>query len=118
MRKAWAGRPATTQRPVITSYSIHYTKLYDVVVSNGLNVLGLQHVASNVAALLHATPALIIGWLGTFGRRATPLSGTARAGLALGLLGVLLVLDPGDGFAQGGALGWQLVILLGCAGFV
>lgn len=88
-----------------------------VVVSNGLNVLGLQHVASNVAALLNATPALIIGWLGTFGARGTPLSGTARAGLGLGLLGVLLVLDPGDGFTQGGALGWQLVILLGCVGW-
>ena len=88
-----------------------------VVVSNGLNVLGMQHVASNVVALLNATPALIIGWLGTFGRRATPLSGSARAGLGLGLLGVLLVLDPADGFIDGGALGWQLVILVGCVGW-
>jgi drug/metabolite transporter (DMT)-like permease len=88
-----------------------------VVISNGLNVLAMQHVASNVAALLNATPALIIGWLGTFGRRATPLSGAARAGLALGLLGVLLVLDPGDEFAPGGALGWQLAILVGCTGW-
>ena len=88
-----------------------------VVISNGINVLGMQHVASNVVALLNATPALIIGWLGTFGRRATPLSGPARAGLVLGLLGVLLVLDPGDEFTRGSTLGWQLVILIGCTGW-
>jgi drug/metabolite transporter (DMT)-like permease len=88
-----------------------------VVISNGLNVLGMQHVASNVVALLNATPALIIGWLGTFGRRATPLSGPARAGLGLGLLGVLLVLDAGDEFTRSSALGWQLVILVGCTGW-
>jgi drug/metabolite transporter (DMT)-like permease len=88
-----------------------------VVISNGINVLGMQHVASNVVALLNATPALIIGWLGTFGRRATPLSGPARTGLGLGLLGVLLVLDPGDEITRGSSLGWQLVILVGCTGW-
>jgi drug/metabolite transporter (DMT)-like permease len=88
-----------------------------VVISNGINVLGMQHVASNVVALLNATPALIIGWLGTFGRRATPLSGPARTGLGLGLLGVLLVLDPGDEFTRASSLGWQLVILIGCTGW-
>ena len=87
-----------------------------IVLSNGCNVLGMQHVASNVSALLNATPALIIGWLGTFGRRATPLSGAARSGLILGLIGVLLVLDTGHGSGTG-SFGWQLVILAGCVGW-
>lgn len=88
-----------------------------VVISNGINVLGMQHVASNVVALLNATPALIIGWLGSFGRRGTALSGPARIGLGLGLLGVLLVIDPGDELARESPLGWQLVILVGCTGW-
>jgi drug/metabolite transporter (DMT)-like permease len=90
--------------------------LGSIVVSNGCNVLGLQHVASNVAALLNATPALIIAWLGTFGERASPLSGTARAGLLLGLVGVALILAPRGGAAPGG-LAWPGVILLGCLGW-
>jgi len=87
-----------------------------IVVSNGCNVLGMQYVASNVAALLNATPALIIPWLGTFGQRASPLAGPAKAGLALGILGVALVLAPRDTSAAGSLL-WPGVILVGCVGW-
>jgi len=88
-----------------------------IVVSNGCNVLGMQHVASNISALLNTTPALWIAWLGTLGRRATPLGPPARVGLAAGLAGVVLVLVPGGDGVPGSALGWQLVILLGCVGW-
>ena len=88
-----------------------------IIVSNGCNVVAMQHVASNVAALLNATPALIITWLGTFGRRATPLSARAWIGLAIGFAGVALVLTPPAGTALLDRLGWQLLILVGCVGW-
>jgi drug/metabolite transporter (DMT)-like permease len=88
-----------------------------VLVSNGFNVLAMQHVASNVSAVLNATPALMIAWLGTFGHRASPLSGTARLGLVTGFGGVLLVLWPDDLAALGAGLRWQLLILVGCLGW-
>ena len=88
-----------------------------IVVSNGCNVVALQHVASNVAALLNATPALWIAWLGTFGRRATSLSRQAKAGLAVGFAGTAMVLAPGPGGSWTAALGWQALILVGCLGW-
>lgn len=88
-----------------------------IVVSNGFNVVAMQHVASNVSAVLNATPALMIAWLATFGRRAAPLSGSARLGLATGLGGVLLVLWPDDVTVLGAGIRWQLLILVGCFGW-
>ncbi len=88
-----------------------------IVVSNGCNVVALQHVASNVAALLNATPALWIAWLGTFGRRATPLSRQAKLGLAVGFAGTAMILSPGPGGSWSAALGWQVLILVGCLGW-
>ncbi len=84
-----------------------------VLFSNACHVIAMQHVQSNTAALLNATPALWIAWLGTFGRRRSHLSSTARLGLLIGLAGVVLVLAPKGGFQLAG-LGWQLLILLGC----
>ncbi len=88
-----------------------------IVVSNGCNVLAMQHVASNVAALLNVTPALWIAWLGTFGPRAAALTRRSKAGIALGFAGTALVLTPGPGGSYFTALGWQLVILVGCVGW-
>ncbi|MBP6513673.1 MAG: EamA family transporter [Steroidobacteraceae bacterium] len=110
----WRGeRPPRVRREWRTAA---LTGLFTVVASNGTNVLAMQHVPSNVAAMLNATPALWIAWLGTMGRRAVPLSGMARAGLLVGLLGVALILWP-----KGGLLPpdfrWQFVILLGCLGW-
>ena len=84
-----------------------------VLFSNACHVIAMQHVQSNTAAFLNATPALWIAWLGTFGHRRKPLSGTAQIGLLVGLAGVLFVLAPKGGFHLAG-LGWQLLILLGC----
>lgn len=84
-----------------------------VLFSNACHVLAMQHVQSNTAAFLNATPALWIAWLGTVGPRGRPLTGTQQAGILVGLAGVLLILAPRGGFHAAG-IGWQLLILLGC----
>ena len=84
-----------------------------VLFSNACHVIAMQTVQSNTAALLNATPALWIAWLGTFGPRKRPLSGAQQLGLMVGLAGVLMILAPKGGFHVAG-LGWQLLILLGC----
>jgi drug/metabolite transporter (DMT)-like permease len=84
-----------------------------VMFSNACHVIAMQYVQSNTAALLNATPALWIAWLGTLGPRKRKLSGTQQAGLLVGLAGVLLILSPRGGFQVAG-IGWQLLILLGC----
>jgi drug/metabolite transporter (DMT)-like permease len=84
-----------------------------VLFSNACHVIAMQYVQSNTAALLNATPALWIAWLGTFGPKRRPLSAAQQAGLLVGLAGVLLILAPKGGFYAAG-LGWQLLILLGC----
>ena len=66
--------------------------LLAVLFTNACHVIAMQHVQSNTAALLNATPALWIAWLGTFGHRRSHLSGTARLGLLVGFAGVMLVL--------------------------
>jgi drug/metabolite transporter (DMT)-like permease len=110
----WRSGPPRLDREELRHVSL--VALGSIVVSNGCNVLGMQHVASNVSALLNATPALIIAWLGTFGQRASPLPGLAKAGLVLGLAGVALVLAPRDTSATGSLL-WPGVILVGCVGW-
>jgi drug/metabolite transporter (DMT)-like permease len=87
--------------------------LLGVFLNNAPHVVAMQHVASNQAALLNATPALWIAWLGTFGRNGHPLDAPTQSGLALGCVGVVLLLLPHDASALQG-LGWQLVILLAC----
>ena len=84
-----------------------------VLFSNACHVIAMQTVQSNTAALLNASPALWIAWLGTFGPRKRPLTGAQQLGLTVGLAGVLMILAPQGGFRVAG-LGWQLLILLGC----
>lgn len=110
----WRSGPPILTRGEIRHIAI--VALGAVVVSNGCNMLGIQHVASNVAALLNATPALIIAWLGTLGPRPSPLPAAAKLGLALGFAGVALVLAPGGASAPG-QLGWSALILVGCLGW-
>lgn len=111
----WRGGPPRLSRAELRS--ILAVAAGTVVVSNGLHMLGMRYVASNVGALLNASPAFIIAWLGTFGRRATPLSAAAKTGLVLGFAGVALVLSPGTGSAGASSLPWSLVILVGCLGW-
>ncbi len=107
----WRGGP-----PVLSRIELRHVlamAFLSVLFSNACHVIAMQFVQSNTAALLNATPALWIAWLGTFGRRRKPLSGAAQAGLLVGLAGVLLVLAPRGGFHLAG-IRWQLLILLGC----
>ena len=107
----WRGGP-----PILSRVELRHVLVMAflaVLFSNACHVIAMQYVQSNTAALLNATPALWIAWLGTFGPRSKPLSGTAQAGLLIGLAGVLLVLSPKGGFHIAG-FGWQLLILLGC----
>jgi drug/metabolite transporter (DMT)-like permease len=107
----WRGGP-----PIVSRVELRHVLVMAflaVLFSNACHVIAMQYVQSNTAALLNATPALWIAWLGTFGPRRKPLSGSAQAGLLIGLAGVLLVLSPKGGFQIAG-FGWQLLILLGC----
>jgi drug/metabolite transporter (DMT)-like permease len=82
-----------------------------IVLSNGLAVLALRHVASNQVALISSSSAFWIAWLGMYGRRATPVSARTWLGLALGFIGVAVLLSA-RGFAAHAQLGWQLLVLL------
>jgi drug/metabolite transporter (DMT)-like permease len=82
-----------------------------IVLSNGLAVLALRHVASNQVALISSSSAFWIAWLGMYGRRATPVSARTWLGLALGFLGVA-VLVSAKGLAAHAQVGWQLLVLL------
>ncbi len=107
----WRGGPPLLSR--VELQHVLVMAFLAVLFSNACHVIAMQYVQSNTAALLNATPALWIAWLGTFGPRKKPLSGSAQAGLLIGLAGVLLVLSPKGGFHVAG-FGWQLLILLGC----
>jgi drug/metabolite transporter (DMT)-like permease len=114
---AWwrGGPPKLTRRELCNVLAV---AAGTVVVSNGFNMLGMRYVASNVSALLNASPAFIIAWLGTFGRRATPLPVAAKSGLVLGFAGVALVLSPGGASTTAEtSLWWSAVILAGCVGW-
>jgi drug/metabolite transporter (DMT)-like permease len=82
-----------------------------IVIANGLSVLALQHIASNQAALISASAALWIAWLGMYGRRATPVSPRTWAGLVLGFIGVALLVSA-RGFGAHSNIGWQLLMLV------
>ncbi len=83
-----------------------------IVLSNGLAVLALRHVASNQVALISASSAFWIAWLGMYGQRATPVSVRSWLGLALGFSGVA-VLVSAKGFGAHAEVGWQLLVLIG-----
>ncbi len=87
--------------------------LAQVVLSSGLTVLAMRHVASNQAALLNASSALWIPLLGSIGVRRHPLTVRVGAGIAIGSVGLALLLWPKGGFSSGD-FGWQLVIVSAC----
>ena len=82
-----------------------------IALANGLSVLALQHVASNQVALINASCALWIAWIGRYGRRASPVGGRTWTGLVLGFAGVALLLSA-HGFGADAGIGWQLLVLV------
>jgi drug/metabolite transporter (DMT)-like permease len=81
--------------------------------SAGLNILAAQHIPSNQAALLNASGSLWIPLLGALGQRGDPISRRVAIGLAIGFLGVALLLWPRDGYALD-TLPWQGVVIVAC----
>ncbi|MGH8277507.1 MAG: EamA family transporter, partial [Steroidobacteraceae bacterium] len=86
--------------------------LLGIVLSNGLNVLALRHVASNQVALISASSAFWIAWLGMYGRHPSPVSPRAWTGLLLGFAGVALLVSA-HGFGARTHIGWQVMVLGG-----
>jgi len=82
-----------------------------VTLGNGLVTWGEVYVQSNQAALIAITSALWVAWFGTFGPKGHPLSARAKSGLAIGLVGAVLMLLPGKQFTFE-HFGAQLAILL------
>ena len=88
--------------------------LLAVFISNGTAVWGLQHLPSNLAALLNVSASFWIPILGLFGARAQPISLRVGIGLVIGFSGTTLIAWPGSD-AAGAALAWPtLVVLVGC----
>jgi drug/metabolite transporter (DMT)-like permease len=109
---------ALGRRPVLDASELRHTLVVScctILLSNGFNNWAMQWVPSNQAALLNASSALWIAAFGTFGRRAHALSARVAAGLALGFVGLVLVLDlPAGATVRSGLLVPQLAILTGC----
>ncbi len=74
------------------------TALLLFVLANGLVVWGEQWVASNQAALIVATTALWLAWFGALGRHGHKVPARTALGLALGFIGVAVLLLPGKEF--------------------
>jgi drug/metabolite transporter (DMT)-like permease len=90
--------------------SVGASAVLGVVLSNGLSVLALRHIASNQAALINSSSAFWLAWLGMYGRRASPVSTRTWVGLAVGFAGVAVLLSA-RGFGASAQVGWQLTVL-------
>jgi drug/metabolite transporter (DMT)-like permease len=105
---AWRGLVMPRSRRDLRS--VGAAAVLGIVLSNGLAVTALRHVASNQVALISASSAFWIAWLGRYGRRATPVSARTWVGLTLGFVGVA-VLVSAKGFGAPVQVGWQLLVL-------
>lgn len=75
--------------------AIALVSLAMLVGANGLVTWSEQWVESNQAALIVATSALWIAWLGALGPKGEPVSTMTYAGLILGVSGVALLVGEG-----------------------
>jgi drug/metabolite transporter (DMT)-like permease len=80
--------------------------LLQVVGSAGLNILAMQHIASNQSALLNASGALWIPLIAAIGPRGEPITRRVATGLGVGFVGVALLLWPRQGYTLDHAA-WQ-----------
>jgi len=92
-------------------YVIVVMALALVVIGNGFVTWAEQWVPSNTAALLIASSALWTAWFGTMGPRGTPLSRGARFGLALGFVGVGLMVWPDGSMEADEWLGLAAILI-------
>jgi drug/metabolite transporter (DMT)-like permease len=81
-----------------------------IVLSNGPVTYALQYLPSNEVALLNASIALWIAWLGTLGPKGQALTLRSWIGLVCGFAGVSLLVWRGE-FRFDSHLGWQMLAL-------
>lgn len=85
-----------------------------VFASNGGNVWGVQHLASNQAALLNVSATFWIALLGTRGKRGHPLNWRSGVGLAIGFAGTALIAWPHDAVASFALGAGTVAVLFAC----
>jgi drug/metabolite transporter (DMT)-like permease len=81
-----------------------------IALTSGSSTFALKYIPSNEVALLNASMALWIAGLGTLGPKGQPLSVPSLIGLALGFVGVALLVWP-DEMRLTPHVGWQLLVL-------
>jgi drug/metabolite transporter (DMT)-like permease len=89
------------------------TATCQVVLSSGVNVWVMPHVASNQSALLNASGALWLPILGAMGAKGHPLRFLSSVGIGAGVIGVAFLLWPREGL-DWHAFGWQCLIIGAC----
>ena len=85
-----------------------------IAFSSGSATFALKYIASNEVALLNASMALWIAGLGTLGPKGQKLSVPSLIGLALGFVGVALLVWPAE-MRLTPHVGWQLLVLAAAA---
>ncbi len=96
---------------------ICFFSLVLIALSSGSSTFALKHLPSNEVALLNASLALWIAGLGTLGPKGQPLSVPSLIGLALGFVGVALLVWPEE-MRLTPHVGWQLLVLAAAAVWV
>jgi drug/metabolite transporter (DMT)-like permease len=94
----WRGHRLPTSRRDLLTLALTGTMM--LAGANGLVTWAEQWVESNQAALIVATSALWLAWLGTMGTQGQGLSGWTIAGLLSGFLGVAVLVGDGLRFAH------------------
>ena len=93
---------------------IFFFALVLIAFSSGSATFALKYIASNEVALLNASMALWIAGLGTLGPKGQKLSVPSLIGLALGFVGVALLVWPEE-MRLTPHVGWQLLVLAAAA---
>ena len=93
---------------------IFFFALVLIAFSSGSATFALKYIASNEVALLNASMALWIAGLGTLGPKGQKLSVPSLLGLALGFVGVALLVWPAE-MRLTPHVGWQLLVLAAAA---
>jgi len=89
---------------------ILFFSLVLIALTSGASTFALKYIASNEVALLNASMALWIAGLGTLGPKGQKLPVPSLVGLALGFVGVALLVWPQE-MRITSHVGWQLLVL-------
>jgi len=90
---------------------IFFFSLVLIALTSGSSTFALKYIPSNEVALLNSSMALWIAGLGTLGPKGQKLSVPSLIGLALGFVGVALLVWPKE-MRITPHVGWQLLVLV------